>query len=136
MGAIHTILRRLILVLTMVSITKIARRLRREATPTEKEMWMLVRNRKFYGYKILRQHPIVYEYEAKRTRFFVADFYCAASNLVIEIDGKIHDYSEEHDYNRDLICNELGLNVLRIKNEEFTNVALVKMKLLAAFQYK
>lgn len=120
----------------MISITEIARRLRREATPTEKVMWKLVRNRRFHGYKILRQHPIIYEYEVKRARFFVADFYCAASNLVIEIDGKIHDYSEEHDYNRDLICNELGFNVLRIKNEEFADVERVKMKLLAALQNK
>lgn len=120
----------------MASITEIARRLRREATPTEKEMWLLVRNRRFYGYKILRQHPFIYEYDVKRARFFIADFYCAASNLVIEIDGKIHDYSEEHDHNRDLICNELGYNVIRIKNEEFEDIEIVKMKLLAALQNK
>jgi Uncharacterized protein conserved in bacteria len=100
------------------------------------EMWKLVRNRNFYGYKILRQHPIIYEYAVRRNRFFVVDFYCAASKLVIEIDGKIHDYSEEHDYNRDLICGELGLRVLRIKNEEFANLKNVEQKLLEALQKK
>jgi molybdenum cofactor cytidylyltransferase len=52
----------------------------------------------------------------------VADFFCAEKKLVIELDGKVHDFQKDYDANRDSILNQLGLQVLRIKNEELSNV--------------
>ena len=42
---------------------------------------------------------------------------------------KIHDFQKEDDQNRDEIMEELGLHVLRIKNEELENVEQVLRKL-------
>ncbi len=35
-----------------------ARQLRKQQTPEETILWALLRNRKYKGYKFLRQHPI------------------------------------------------------------------------------
>ncbi len=102
-------------------IIKLARELRRNQTPAEIYLWRLLRNRKFDGKKFLRQHPIIIEEKDFNFDFFIADFYCHEHKLVIEVDGKIHDYQKEHDKQRDLIIENLGLKVLRIKNEEVLN---------------
>jgi leucyl-tRNA synthetase len=65
----------------------------------------------------LRQHPIVYGGNKDREDFFVADFYCHEKKLVIELDGGIHNEQKLYDENRDEIINELGIHVLRMKNE-------------------
>ena len=47
---------------------------------------------------------------------YVADFYCPAAKLVIEIDGMAHDMGDrpERDDARDAYIQSLGLGVLRI----------------------
>ena len=50
--------------------------------------------------------------------------------LVVELDGKIHDFQKEKDYQRDLIIKGMGLEVLRIKNEELKNMKKVKEKII------
>ena len=50
--------------------------------------------------------------------FFIPDFYCAEKKLVIELDGKIHDFQKQKDQDREAILRDLGLNILRIKNDE------------------
>jgi very-short-patch-repair endonuclease len=49
---------------------------------------------------------------------FVADFYCPAAKMVIEIDGATHDYSVEADADRDAYMAALGLRVVRISAAE------------------
>ncbi|MCC5634490.1 DUF559 domain-containing protein [Nostoc sp. CHAB 5844] len=49
---------------------------------------------------------------------FIADFYCHAARLVIEVDGKIHEQQAEYDAERDKVLLARGLRLLRIKNEE------------------
>jgi len=97
---------------------ELARQLRRNATKEEQVLWNLLRNRKFNGLKFNRQHPIVYNSNGQNEQFFVVDFYCAQFKLAIELDGKIHDFQLEYDKNRTLILNQLGIKVLRFKNEE------------------
>jgi very-short-patch-repair endonuclease len=46
------------------------------------------------------------------------------------LDGPIHDYQQEKDYNRDLVLKELGLKVIRIRNEELKDIRKVKDKIL------
>ena len=93
-----------------------ARDLRKNQTEAEDVLWRRLRNRKFLGKKFLRQHPIVFKIEGKE-RFFIADFYCREKRLVVEIDGKIHLKQKEYDQYRDLIVQNLGLKVIRVKNE-------------------
>lgn len=100
-------------------ITQLCRELRRRQTPAENELWQLVRNRKLNGYKFLRQYAIVYGNDNRGNKlFFIADFYCHEKQLVVELDGRIHDFQKEYDANRDLILNELGLKVMRISNQD------------------
>jgi very-short-patch-repair endonuclease len=113
-----------------LEIRKIVRRLRRKMTPSEKILWEVLRNRKLCGVKFNRQHPIFYESVKNDHFFYVADFYCHEHKLVVELDGSVHDYQQEKDYNRDLILIETGLKVLHIRNEELRNMTKVKNKIL------
>ena len=110
-------------------VLEIARRLRKNQTPEEKILWQELRNRKLYGIKFLRQHPIIYGFY-KHYLFFVADFYCAEHKFVIEVDGKYHDQQKERDQSREEVIMEKGLRVLRIKNEEVKEIENVKKKIL------
>jgi very-short-patch-repair endonuclease len=103
---------------SVVQVAKEAcRELRKRSTQSEKLFWQAVRNRQVLGKKFLRQFPIFFEYMDKKT-FFIADFYCHANRLVVEIDGKSHDYQEEYDELRTYIINNLDIEVVRFKNEE------------------
>ncbi len=88
------------------SITDIARSLRKDLTQPEKILWKELRNRKLYGLNFLRQHPLFYFSFHKRTYLFIADFYGAEKKLVVELDGKIHDYTKEYHANRDFVMSE------------------------------
>lgn len=111
-------------------IVERCRELRQRETPAEKALWDALRNRKFLGLKILRQHPFIYADDGPGDSFFVADFYCVEKKLIIELDGPIHDLQKDYDRNRDQILNSLGLQVLRLKNSELTplSFALSKIK--------
>lgn len=108
---------------------KRARELRQNMTIAEKLLWSNLRNRKFHRLKFLRQHPILYELYQNKPLYFIADFYCAEKKLVIEVDGKIHDFQKEYDQHRDEILNSLKLTVLRIRNEEVDDVHSVLEKI-------
>jgi len=63
--------------------------------------------------------------------FFVSDFYCHEMKLIIELDGKYHQYRLKADKERTKILNHLGLKVIRFKNEEVINYldgVVVKIK--------
>ncbi len=96
---------------------KLSSELRKNPTRSEKIFWAEVRNRKVLGKKFLRQYPIFFLYVNKQ-RFFVADFYCHEQRIVVEIDGKSHDYQKEYDDLRTHLINNLDVNVVRFKNEE------------------
>jgi len=70
------------------AILQRSRDFRHPLTPTEAKVWQAVRRRQL-GYKIRRQHPI---------DRFIADFYCAKANLVIEIDGDSHVPPDQASY--------------------------------------
>ena len=99
-------------------IKKHVRELRKTMTGSEKLLWSQLRNRQLSGYKFLRQHPIVYKVDFKGMRYFVADFYCHERKLIIELDGPVHDSNVEYDRFRDNELNDMGIRVLRIKNQE------------------
>ncbi|OGJ45356.1 hypothetical protein A2272_02845 [Candidatus Peregrinibacteria bacterium RIFOXYA12_FULL_33_12] len=93
------------------------RELRKNQTKAEQVFWELVRKKKIKNKKFVRQFAIIFDYEGKK-RFFIADFYCHASKLIIEIDGKIHDNQKEYDFLRTYILNNLDFKVIRFRNED------------------
>jgi len=106
-----------------------AKELRRNQTPSEAVLWGILRNRKLSGIKFYRQQPIIHFFN-RRPYYFIADFYCFESKLAIEVDGKIHDHQEDYDSQRTLVLKELGITVLRIKNEELNNIQAVITKIV------
>ena len=66
----------------------------------------------------MRQHPVIYQVTIKGPDYFIPDFYCAEKKVVIELDGKIHDFQKDEDEFRENILKDQGLRILRIRNEE------------------
>jgi very-short-patch-repair endonuclease len=91
-----------------------SRELRQVSTEAEELLWAELRNRKLNGLKFRRQHPI---------DKYIADFYCHERKLVIELDGAVHDAKENADYDkaRTFELKDLGINVLRFRNDEVIN---------------
>jgi len=77
-------------------------------TQAEKVIWTFLKSKKT-GHKIRRQHII---------DSFITDFVCLTKKVVIEIDGKIHEFHKKYDELRTLRLNDLGYQVIRFKNEE------------------
>lgn len=102
----------------LVEIAKvICRELRINSTEAERILWDAVRNKKLEGKKFYRQFPLFHDITGKET-FFVGDFYCHESKLIVELDGKYHEYRLIADEGRTRILNHLGLRVIRFKNVE------------------
>jgi leucyl-tRNA synthetase len=54
--------------------------------------------------------------------YFISDFYCNEKKAVIELDGPIHETTFEYDEFRDFEMDNLGIHILRLKNEELLNM--------------
>ena len=108
----------------------LSRELRKNSTLAEKNLWAVLRDKNIENKKFYRQHPIFYDLNGKET-FFIVDFYCHQAKLVIEIDGKYHDYILKEDKSRTEMLNLLGLKVIRFSSNEeiYTNIDLVKEKI-------
>ena len=89
-------------------IKPLARQMRQEPTEAERRLWEGLRRKQLGEHKFRRQHPI---------DRFVVDFYCAEAQLVIEVDGDIHQYTAEEDALRTAFLESLGLRVLRFHND-------------------
>ena len=114
-------------------IKRIAKKLRNDQTPSERLLWTYLKRRKLLGRKFLRQHPIIFESKNNHHWFYVPDFYCWEERIVIELDGPIHDAQQERDAKRDEILKSQGFKILRIKNEELTNIDRVLKSISANF---
>jgi len=106
-----------------------ARQLRRSMTDSEILLWKELRNRRLSGYKFLRQYPILYKGNLTRYNYFIADFYCDIKKTVIELDGPIHENKEEYYMFRESELENLGLHILRIRNEELIDMRDVLRKI-------
>jgi very-short-patch-repair endonuclease len=69
-----------------------------------------LRGSRFHGVKFRRQVPL---------DRFVVDFYCHAAKLVVELDGKQHEWFSDYDAGRTEVLERVGLRVIR-----FTNAAV------------
>ena len=85
--------------------------MRENMTQAEKVVWELLKEKKMVGLRFKAQHPI---------DIFIADFYCHALKLIIEIDGKIHKSKDqkENDIGREAELEHWGIKVIRFANEE------------------
>lgn len=83
--------------------------LRTAQTDAESLLWYHLRNRRFMGLKFRRQHPI---------GSYIADFYCDAHRLVLEIDGGQHAEQMAYDQKRSLWLTSQGIATLRFWNHE------------------
>jgi very-short-patch-repair endonuclease len=86
-----------------------AKELRRQMTQEEKILWQHLRANRLNGLHFRRQQII---------EGFIADFYCHAARLVIEVDGEIHQQQADYDAERDRVLSARGLRLLRIKNKD------------------
>jgi very-short-patch-repair endonuclease len=87
-----------------------AKELRRDMTSAEKILWQELRANKL-GVHFRRQQII---------EGFIVDFYCHKAALVIEVDGDIHDLHQEEDMRREKVLTELGLKIIRFRNDDIT----------------
>jgi very-short-patch-repair endonuclease len=78
-------------------------------TPSELKLWSAVR-RDALGARFRRQAVI---------RGWIADFWCPAAKLVVEVDGAYHERPEQRarDTRRDAAFAALGIRVVRLTNE-------------------
>jgi very-short-patch-repair endonuclease len=85
-----------------------ARELRREMTLAEKILWSELRANRL-GVHFRRQQI---------TAGFIVDFYCHKAALVVEVDGDIHDLQQKEDARREKVFTEMGLTIVRFRNED------------------
>ncbi len=90
-----------------------ARDLRKRPTRSERLLWAELRARKLGGWRFQRQRPILIELDGIGT-FAVADFYCAAAKLIVEVDGTVHEVHKEEDQARDEALAKRGYSVMRV----------------------
>jgi 5-methyltetrahydrofolate--homocysteine methyltransferase len=93
------------------SLHKNAVAMRNSPTKGEEAMWQILKGNRLAEHHFRRQHII---------DKYIADFVCLKKQLIIEIDGEIHESSEamENDQRRTRLLNQLGFEVIRFKNEE------------------
>ncbi len=96
----------------------------------ERILWKLLRANQL-GVKFRRQYPI---------GPYIADFYCAEAEFIIEIDSNTAhgtEVAENHDKRRDQYMSNLGLSVLRIRaNDIFYNLDGVIDTIKTALPYE
>ena len=86
-----------------------AKKLRREMTPAEKMLWKELRTNKLNGLHFRRQQII---------HGYFADFYCHRHELIVEVDGSIHEFQQEYDADREAYLKALGFRIIRFTNDE------------------
>lgn len=89
-----------------------ARNLRRTSTSAEDALWQALRGRRFQGLKFRRQVPFL---------GYTVDFLCFERKLIVEIDGKQHEWFAEYDARRTEEIERHGFVVLRFTNADVMN---------------
>lgn len=90
-------------------LIRVAKNLRSNMTKEEKHLW----------YDYLKNYKVRFSRQ-KILGKYVADFYCAKANLVIELDGSQHYQEKELDYDkaRTEYISKFNIKVVRIPNNE------------------
>jgi very-short-patch-repair endonuclease len=104
-----------------------ARELRKHQTSAEECLWEHLRDRRLNGFKFRRQCPL---------GPYIADFYCAAFRVIVEIDGDIHKYQKDQDDDRTAQFEAYGYHVIRFKNQDVLEKTDWVLKSIATFCHK
>ena len=107
---------------TRVTVER-ARQLRKKMTPAERELWKVLRAKRFLNTKFYNQRPI---------GRFIADFYCARARLVVEVDGGIHALQQEYDKARESWMLQRGILTVRFSNQAVLQQRAQVLEKLAA----
>jgi len=103
------------------------KQLRNNGTSAEAVLWTHLQKSQLKNRKFRRQHSL---------GNFIADFYCPAEKLVIELDGEPH-YHEPgiaNDRLKESYLNSIGIKVLRFENRlVFEDVEWVLEQIKRAF---
>ena len=93
------------------NLKELARKLRNDSTLGEILLWNYLKGKQMMGYDFHRQKPLLK---------YIADFYCAELNLVIELDGDSHQCEEQQlkDQEKDKALSGYNIKVLRIFESE------------------
>ena len=87
------------------------RTLRKNMTAREAGLWDALRNKQLSGYKFRRRYSI---------GMYIVDSYSPRLKLAIAVDGPSHEIHDaiEYDKLREDEIKSLGIQILRLKNEE------------------
>ena len=103
---------------------RLARQMRHEMTRNEGALWQRLRAGRLNGLHFRRQQVMF---------GFIADFFCHAARLVVEVDGGVHEAQREYDAERDRILTAHGLRILRVTNTDVaTDLPHVLARILTA----
>lgn len=93
------------------NLKEFSRQLRNHSTLGEVLLWMQLRAGQVQGFTFNRQKPL---------DRYIVDFYCKKLNLVIEVDGSIHDTAEARvkDQERQQVLEQMGLSFLRFHDSD------------------
>ncbi len=101
-----------------------AREMWRAPTAEERLLWERLRGGALGGLHFRRQQII---------GGFIADFYCHAVGLVVEVDGPVHAERRSYDVERDAILASRGLRILRFSTEDVrANLGAVLTRIVEA----
>ncbi len=95
-------------------LKEFACQLRNNSTKSEIYLWKHLKGKQMMRYDFHRQKPL---------DNYIVDFFCHELMLAIELDGYTHQLEEiiEKDERKEKRLNELGVYVLRFKDEEVYN---------------
>ncbi|MCB0475929.1 MAG: class I tRNA ligase family protein, partial [Flavobacteriaceae bacterium] len=85
-----------------------AKEMRANPTQAESILWEQLKGKKL-GVKFRQQHLI---------DDFIVDFVCLSKKIIIEVDGKVHEYQKNEDEERTAILEAKGYKVIRFINDE------------------
>jgi very-short-patch-repair endonuclease len=90
---------------------RFAQEQRRNPTVTENLLWTQLRAKRLNGHKFRRQHPY---------NHFVLDFFCIRLNLCVEIDGEVHNETQNAEYDkvRTQVLKDNGISEIRFTNHQ------------------
>ena len=104
-----------------------SRKLRKNMTDAEKQLWKILRAKQLEGFKFRRQTPI---------DTYITDFVCLEQRLVIELDGGQHANTAMYDAKRTRYLESQGFRILRFwNNDVLQNPEGVVKTILRQLQY-
>ncbi|MDB5334203.1 MAG: hypothetical protein JWP03_5354 [Phycisphaerales bacterium] len=96
--------------------------MRHSPAHAERRLWECLRARQLHGFKFRRQHSI---------GCYIADFYCAECRLIVELDGRSHNFNMEHDRERTEWLSHNAYAVVRYENSDvYENLDVVLLAIL------